>query len=208
MKQPLVSIIVPYYQGSVSTKDFQRFINSLKNQSCKDFEVLIFHDGKELRTETINYGNLNYYYKVIVPRINKWGHPLRDLGIRVANGKYLMHTNGDNVVYSHSIKNIKDYFARIDCSDIIIFACKMNGLNFNGKKVYYDNPRDYNKYLILKGIPKSGSIDCMQLITSKKIWDKEGGWFSYKEQGDGIIYELMCKKYSYENTPLIIGEHY
>jgi hypothetical protein len=42
---PLFSIVVVHYQGSVDHGTFLRGIASLQAQTCRDFEILCFHDG-------------------------------------------------------------------------------------------------------------------------------------------------------------------
>ena len=90
----------------------------------------------------------------------------------------------------------------------MIAKVEMMGLNHGNGKIWYDQPRDYSKSVTLSGNPPVyGNIDLMQAVIAKKIWDQYG-WFCFKEQADGIIYQKICSENKYICTDTIIGKHY
>lgn len=107
----LFSIIIIDFEGSVSRSDFRRNIESLINQTCFDFEVLVYHDGPKETEYSEDLSGLVLPFKIrffsTQERENDWGHSNRDRGIREAEGKWIIHTNADNVFYSNLISTLK-----------------------------------------------------------------------------------------------------
>lgn len=203
------TIIAAYYQGVTDDTIFKRFINSLGAQKFKDFEVVVIHDGKlDHNIDSIAI-LLGAQVKIIETeeRRNLWGHNLRRIGLEMAKGEYIIHTNCDNVYYPNALKDLWTLYMQTK-SDILIGAVRMMGLNSDGNRIWYDKPRDYTKSHILTGRPPTfGNIDMMSLCSSKRLWDKYG-WYDLSETSDGIIYSRMCKENNYEYTNTLIGEHY
>jgi hypothetical protein len=199
---PFFTIIATYYQGVTGPEMFERFAESLVTQTFQDFEVLIYHDGPLLH-------KVNSPYDIFCTRTrqNKWGHDLRGIGLTKAKGKYILHTNADNVYDPHALHNIYNKIQETS-ANIIITQVEMMGLNRGNGRIWYDKPRDYSKRAILTGNPPVyAGIDLMQVIIAKEIWDKYG-WFTFIEQADGIIYTKICSENPYLCTDILIGRHY
>ena len=107
-KAPLFSVVVVDYEGSVTRDQFRRKMKCLADQSDKDFEVLVYHDGpKATSYEEDLAGALSHpatRYFVTSQREDKWGHPNRDRGVRAARGDWIIHTNADNLFYPNLIE--------------------------------------------------------------------------------------------------------
>ncbi|MCX7287995.1 MAG: glycosyltransferase family 2 protein [Rhodobacterales bacterium] len=108
---PLFTVIVTDYEPSVPRAYFRRKMASLAAQTCDDFEVLVYHDGPKSRTyeEDLDGGPLHpaTQFFVTPSRAGDWGHTSRDLGIRAARGRWIIHTNADNVFYPNLIAVLK-----------------------------------------------------------------------------------------------------
>jgi glycosyltransferase involved in cell wall biosynthesis len=107
---PEFSVIVVDYEGTVSRDEFRRAMRSLAEQTRKDFEVLVYHDGPkeasyadDLRGEAV-HSNTRFF--VTETRENNWGHGNRDRGIRAARGAWIITTNADNVFYPRLIEEL------------------------------------------------------------------------------------------------------
>ena len=208
----LFTIIIPHYDKSISDEQFEKCLLSLYKQKIKDFEVLIYHDGelnKPLSTTTkILIKKLGAKFS-IEPHQGVWGHNNRDKGIYEAEGEYIIHLNSDNILYD--LEAVKIFIENTKKQDIYIFPIKMIGtlLLYNGIKGNLlkrtRNPKDET---ILTGFPKRLHIDCMQLIAKTNVWRENGGWYDFREESDGYIYEQMCKRYNYVHTDLLLGEHW
>lgn len=199
-----ISIIVAYYQVSNGSKDINRLLDSLREQSFKDFEVIMVHDGSPLVKIEYNTSGLDVKFFNTEKRENVWGHNCRNLGISKASGDILMFTNGDNV-YNKDILNVIN--KELDDSYIYIFPIRMRGMVKEGNKLFYPTYRNSNVYVILKGIPVVyGNIDVMQFVAKKEVW--KDGWYDLSEGSDGNIFPELSKKYKTKWVPYIIGDHY
>lgn len=214
MSIPTFSIIVPHYQGTISHKLFCRGIDSLNQQTFKDFEILCYHDGPLIDKRS----PMPIPIKPTPERFNDWGHSLRDLGIREAQGTYIIHFNPDNLLYPNALELIHKESLResrvfneegkcLDDNNIIVFPVIMRGLQIAHKRLC--RFEDTNIYTILTGVPvRQHNIDCMQLVMKRELWLTEGGWSDKSHDGDGIMYERFAASYGYRTVQDVIGEHW
>lgn len=209
--KPKFSIIVPHYDGVISDEQFIRGMNCLKNQTFTDFEVLLYHDGPISRPiPKVDLPNL----KIVITekRYNDWGHSLRDMGIKAAEGEYIIHFNPDNILYPLALQEIYDKseedFKYEVPNTIIIFPILMRGLVSNGNVIWREKENEDKKYMIFTGYPPAKfCIDCMQLVMKKSVWMDFGGWKDLSEQSDGNMYPLLVYKYGARYCSKILGEH-
>lgn len=207
------SICATHYQGSTTDKELKRFLNSVKQQGLsKEVEVIIIHDGplhREWGVSTKDYP-FELYLCETVDRANKWGHNNRSYLMQIAEGYYIINTNTDNKFYKGVLKTLKTLIGASDC-EVFITRCRMKGLEYDEqtRKIYYSNPRDYNKSIILNGKPPVlGNVDMFMMVASRNKWKDLGYWKYFHEQSDASLIEEMTSKNDYENLELIIGEHY
>ena len=210
---PMFSIIVVHYQGTIPHEIFLRGIGSILNQTCKDYEILCYHDGPLLDTSV----QFPVPVKTTAIRFNDWGHSLRDLGIREAKGDYIVHFNADNVLYPHALEEVRKAQQRpskifsngaaMDTDDMIIFPIKLMGMiTFRGASVRIKGETEFT--ICVAHPPVLYNIDCMQLVMKRTLWLAEGGWYDKTEKGDGIMYERFARKYGYRTVSDVLGEHH
>lgn len=200
---PFFSVIISYYQPVQSDEVAQRLLDSLKNQSFKDFEVIFVHDGPLTRRLGLDSDGLNFKLYTSLVRENKWGHNCRDIGIKKSTGTYLLITNADNVYYD-SLQSIHDVIVKSGFKEFYTTQVKMMGMHSH---ISYDKPRNYNIHHVLDGTVAFCRIDLMQLIIRGDVLRKTG-WWDLREQSDGIIAETLAKKFNYIKMKVMIGEHY
>lgn len=141
---PLFSIIIPHYQPSVTEEEFRRCTQSLEDQTCKDFEVLIYHDGPLLDPDAVK--GSPYPVLPTKKRIGDYGHSLRDFGIRQAKGEWIIHLNADGVLYPNAIETLKEQL-RFWAEDFKVKPTSPPSLIANGRIVA--NTSNINKPNIL-----------------------------------------------------------
>lgn len=96
MKQPKISIIVPVYNAE---KYLRQCLDSILNQSFKDFELLLIDDGSKDRS-----GKICDEYAVNDKRIrvfhqeNRGSSLARKVGIDIAQGEYIVAIDADDWV--------------------------------------------------------------------------------------------------------------
>ena len=226
----LFTIIVVDYEGSVARQDFVRAIRHLADQTYQNFEIILFHDGpknssyeQELEPELLQRIN-----RIVITenRYNDWGHSLRDQGIYMANGAYIVHHNADNFLYPRALELIKDtiYLDLPDFvhesgqvynnSDLIVFPILMRGMTTYGirsghRKIVRKPEFDKKIGFVLNGFPPAmGTIDCMQVVMKTDLWIKEGGWKDKGISSDARLYKKFTRKYGVRNVMEVIAEHW
>lgn len=217
------SIIASDYEGTVQPQILQRFLDSLKAQTYKNFEVIIIHDGpRSGDLSQIDCTGLKITFLESIFRGNSWGHTLRSYGMTKASGLFLLNSNTDNIYYPDALQKLVDSIMDHPSMSVFISNVKMMGMGckeekiplnnnkfFIRKTVYYDKPRDYSKSHILTGNPPVfGNIDMMSLVASKDIWESINYWFDISESSDATVYTRICSTNSYHFTDILLGEHY
>jgi hypothetical protein len=191
------TIIVTDYDQWVDRKNALLGIRSLQNQTFRDFEVLIIHDGPRTRDAhaDLELSKLTADYHLIETetRTNKWGHPQRDLGIKLAKGKYIIHFNIDNNLEPYALEALSESFHDVEC-DGLVFPIRQH-VN--------------NKVSILGGYPPVHcGIDCLQMCASTEAWRAIGGWHNYEESSDGWLYMELYEKFRIEPLFVVLGDNY
>lgn len=198
---PKFSIIATDAENHVPREKMKQGVRSILDQTYDDYELLIIHDGPRsnpfeldlpensrlLETEKF-YGiyGLDEFYAGF-----GWGHHSRDMGIKVAEGEYILHFNIDNILYPHALQTISDKIDKTK-ADVVIYACTHEKFDI--------------KYF--SGIPPvMGKVDLLQCVASKKAWESIGGWHRYDHSSDGFLFEEIIARYGYVHIPEVLGEN-
>lgn len=115
MNQPLVSIIVPVYNGE---RSIERCLRSIQNQSYKNLEIIVVNDGSTDHTERIieKYAASDPRF-LYLKKENSGVSESRNLGIRAAKGEYFQFVDGDDWL----VKTATEEFVRM----VQTFGCEM-----------------------------------------------------------------------------------
>lgn len=92
MSQPLVSVVIPFY----SRKDWLfEAVKSVENQTYKNIEILIINDGSPEKIDEITN---KFKRKIkIINKINGGPASARNMGIKIAKGKYIAFLDSDDI---------------------------------------------------------------------------------------------------------------
>lgn len=206
MYEPLVSTIIPVYNGSNYLKES---IDSALAQTYKNIEVIVVNDGSTDQGETeriaLSYGNkIKYYYKE-----NGGVSTALNYGIQKMNGEWFSWLSHDDLYMPNKIKSQMEKIIekKLDTKKTII-SCKTGLINSNGKKIKRIKKNNYGfftgedmfKYLF-KGenlygcgllIPKEALIDVggfdpdYKFIQDWKCWIflalKKNNFYIYDEE--------------------------
>lgn len=110
MNKPLVSVVIPVYNGE---NYIEKCINSILCQTYSNYEILIIDDGSVDRTTEIleNYKTNNKIN--IIRKINEGQGIARNVGIEAAKGDYIFFIDVDdyieNIMFEEMINKIKLY---------------------------------------------------------------------------------------------------
>lgn len=194
---------VPREAGNPSeSPSIERGLRSLANQTFKDFNVVLCHDGPKDRSyadEGIDFDELGLDVTVISTdaRYNRFGHPSRDHAMRYAYennmGEFYIGFNVDNFFFPDAFEKIDQFIDECD-SDIVIFP--VHHWKHVGGEIFYPLP------------PVYGNIDVMQLVASAEIWKNVGFWYSNEFAADGVIYDHICKTNRWQLLDECLGHNY
>ncbi len=228
--KPFFSVIVVHYEGSVSRAEAIRCLQSLYHQKYHNFEILLLHDGpRSLPWETDEFSppsEIRIKTHSTMERANDYGHSLRDLGIRMARGQYILITNADNYHYTNMLLELYREIIRpypkvmIDgvnrtAADIIIFGIMAKGYMSLGTHENLIDFREFNmqmarqQWMYLSGYPSIvKNIDCMQFVMRRELWLREGGWtIRIAQAADGLLFQEIVKRYGIRYIVGPLAEH-
>jgi glycosyltransferase involved in cell wall biosynthesis len=100
-----LSIVIPTYQGE---NRIHHVLNSLKNQTYKDFEVIVVIDGSNDGTEEIVKPYQSELSLKIISQENMGRAGSRNSGAKYASGEFIIFFDDDVIVPSNVVAN---YFA-------------------------------------------------------------------------------------------------
>ena len=104
----LVTIIVPYFKKKFF---FKETINSILNQSYKNYEVILIYD--DIDKSEIKY--VKYILKkikrkkIIINKKNVGAGMSRNIGIKASKGKFIAFLDADDLWHKNKIKNQIDF---------------------------------------------------------------------------------------------------
>ncbi|MFQ6752305.1 MAG: glycosyltransferase family 2 protein, partial [Clostridia bacterium] len=117
-KEPKISVIIPCYNQE---KYIKECLNSILNQSFKDFEIIAVDDGSTDNTLNIlkSYERIHSNIIVLTQR-NKSAGAARNYGLSRAQGKYLLFMDSDDFL-DHEAFAILDNITNTEKADIYFY---------------------------------------------------------------------------------------
>lgn len=101
MKYPLVTVLMPVYNAE---KFLSASIDSILEQSFKDFELLIINDGSKDKTEKIIKSFSDTRIRYVLNDQNMGMADTLNLGIQLAKGKYIARMDADDISLPERLK--------------------------------------------------------------------------------------------------------
>lgn len=204
-KNPLVSIIIPVYNGS---RFMEEAINSALNQTYKNIEVIVVNDGSNDNGKTekiaLSYGDKIKYLN----KENGGVSTALNLAIKNMKGEYFSWLSHDDVYELDKIekqinylnennlinKNVvlfSDYYL-IDEKSNVIAESKKNTFLVNKKPLYGILRGDINGITLL--IPKKAFDECGLFDESKRCTQDYEKWWE------------MMPKYKFVHMPIFTAK--
>lgn len=149
----LVSIVIPIY----NVESFlENCLNSIKNQSYKDIEVLLVDDGskdnsREICDEFISIDNRFKYFC----QKNLGVSAARNNGMKNAQGEYITFIDGDDYIDKDHIKKMVSNLSK---SEIVISGRR--NVTENGIEAVYQSDKDiaFDREKLIEQILKTGIV--------------------------------------------------
>ncbi len=146
------SLILPVY--NIKEDELKCCINSVINQTFKDFEVILVDDGSKKETANIcDQIASEYDFISVIHQENKGLAGARNTGVDAAKGEWLVHIDSDDYVEPDMLEKIYEAANKKDC-DIICFGYNVisNGrvtrYLLNNKSQIFENFKDLRKDVI------------------------------------------------------------
>lgn len=152
-KSNFISIIIPCYNVE---KYVERCINSIKNQTINNFEVLLIDDGSKDNTKNIinklikEDSRFKYFYKE-----NGGQASARNYGLDIANGDFIAFIDSDDWVESNYLEEL---YNAITTKNVDIAIC-------NIKRVYKD-------YFSINEVNEFNTNNCIYPAPWNKMFKK------------------------------------
>lgn len=110
------SFIVPVYN---TEKYLKKCLDSLVNQTYKDFEIILVNDGStDKSSNIISKYQKKYKNIIVIDKENEGLSMARNRGVQKSSGKYIIFVDSDDYV---SNKLLEEVDKKIDDSDILRF---------------------------------------------------------------------------------------
>ena len=141
-REVLISIIVPVYNGE---RYIFKCLNSLLNQTLKEIEIIVVNDGSSDRTIEIlrKLAKKDFRIKIINYKKNQGCSKARNIGIRVAKGKYLSFIDSDDYIDKDYYKVL---YKSIEKNEADLVVCGIKEIE-NNKLLREVTVRDYKTLL-------------------------------------------------------------
>ena len=194
---PKFSIIIPVYNVE---KYLKKCLESIKNQSYKDYEVIIVNDGSTDKSKDILD---EYDYKVINQK-NQGLSVARNNGVKKAKGKYLIFVDSDDYIEKDYVEVLYNNLIKEDAD---LSCCSLYEVFKNEIK----NKSKKDKYYVMNSyetIEKTFTDEGLNVYVWNKLYKKElfkNIKFPVNKNSEDIyvMHEIIssCKKIVYESIP-------
>ena len=109
MNSPKVSVILPVFNAELYVKDS---IQSILNQTFFDFELIVINDGSTDRSEEIILEFKDNRIKYFKNNTNLKLIETLNLGLNLANGKYIARIDADDIAFSNRFEKQVEFLER------------------------------------------------------------------------------------------------
>lgn len=130
--KPSISIIIPAYNAEINIR---RCLNSLLEQTEKNYEVVIVNDGSSDNTGKIaeEYKNKDQRFKII-HTCNRGVSNARNTGLKNAEGKFITFLDSDDCLEPNYIEELVNTDENYD-----IVCTSMRCIDEDSGKLYFEN---------------------------------------------------------------------
>lgn len=144
---PKISVLTTVYNGERFLKET---IESVLNQTFKNFEYIIVNDGSTDNTKKIikEYMNKDNRIVYLENEINKGFdnlHNILNMGLKIAKGKYAAILDGDDISHSQRLEKQFNYLE----SNLHIFLVGSSAIYIDEKGTEIRRFRKYNNYKMI-----------------------------------------------------------
>ncbi len=183
----LVSIVIPYYRKKEYIK---QSINSVLNQTYKNFEIIIIYDDEEL----IEWNYLKSIIKSnkrikLIRNKKKLGAGLsRNKGIKLSKGKYIAFLDSDDYWNKNKLKAQINF---MNFNKYSISHTTYQIINQNNKKISIRRARSFFK---IQDLLYSCDIGLSTVVLKRNLFSNNIKFPNIKTKEDFILWLKILKK--------------
>lgn len=153
LPQPKVSIIVPVYNAE---KYLKRCVNSLKNQTLKDIEIILVDDSStDFSLEMCNKMATEDSRIKVIHKVNEGAGYARNAALEIVSGEYIGFLDSDDFVETDMFKTLYDKAVQYNSDLVMSGVLFVDGNMFSKegelrKKTYFDEDTHFDTEESLK----------------------------------------------------------
>lgn len=145
MEVPKISIIIPVFN---SENLLNKCLDSVKNQSLHDIEVICIDDGSEDNSYEIlkKYESEDNRFKIF--RQENYGAGFaRNNGIEKSSGEYLLFVDSDDYIEVNTCEKLYEQAKRLDCDLILFDSMRHFPNNRNLNLIHFKKNKDIDYHI-------------------------------------------------------------
>lgn len=192
MKKPLVSIIIPVYKVE---KYICRCLESIRNQTFTDFEVLLVNDGTPDKSAEIceEYASWDNRFRVF-HKENGGVSSARNVGLQNAVGEWITFVDADDYIHKDCISICVDNIAKYN-ADVLQFGLMQVNESYEvlsvvKEKINPCNPSQY--YRKVKRALCAGGV----IIRNSIIKENRIAFIEDLKLGEDLLFLIECMSHS------------
>jgi len=201
---PTVSVIIPTYNRA---KFLPRAVNSVLNQTFKDFELIIVDDASTDNTEEVVKTFKDSRIKYVKHRINKGGAAARNTGIKTSRGEYVAFLDDDDEWFKDKlemqVKKFKDSSENVG----LIYA-HLYWVDQSSKEILVRNTPTLKGNVYKESLAGCICTPSVALI-KREVFVKSGLFDETLPSGqDGDMWIRISKFYEFDYVPKFLANRY
>lgn len=194
---PKVSVIIPTHNRAHL---IGRSIQSVLNQTYKDFEIIVVDDGSTDNTREVikEFQRKDKRIKCIRHEKNKGGSAARNTGIKLARGEYIAFQDSDDEWLPEKLEKQMGFFKNMPAEVGIIYS-DMWRITRNEKSYFY-SPKIMPKHKIIYKQALDYGVSNIGIQTSlikKEVFDKAGMFDEKFPRFIDLEFFIRLSKYYY-----------
>lgn len=172
--KPFFSVIIPTYNRA---NELRRALESVSNQSLRDFEVIVCDDGSTDNTPEVA-GIFADKMALSLVRTENWGGPARprNIGIRAARGEWVCFLDSDDWWYPQKLETVLAFTSRAD-----VIHHKSAVYDANGKKLLAMKGRQLTAPVFVDLLTGWNALHTSTVCIRKSLLEAAGGFTEEKE---------------------------
>ena len=189
MNQVKISVLMPAY----NVENFiGEAIQSVLDQSLKDFELIIINDGSTDATEKVIRSFSDE--RIVLKNQNNAGIAAAlNTGLYMAKAEYIVRFDADDICYTHRL--VKQYQFMIENPHYVIAGCAADYIDQSGEYVFTHYPSATTDHEIRKSIHRTCPFIHSGVIFKKQFVLKHGGYNEHAHSfEDHLLWQALIKE--------------